>query len=453
MTLKEIENRIKEANTQKPGEDFQAFADRRWAELPRIYYNDLPPKLKKEADKITISATKATIIECSPVGSLEKYLNSPALFDEKIKEALHSARYLVESTKVMKCPATGITYFSLLVADLMEAWGKVTEISISPLFLNYLQGEALNKFAIAQTKTAKPDLLGNAYVKVDESFMLKINNYSDLKGGAIPPAALQVLDSFIITFTQAPNKSAKIRLPLKKFMEWRGISDPKTARSQVLEGIKTLKNMEYTAKERIKGEWVDSGWVSIYGGTGYIKNGIIYFNFNADFYENLMRYTPMAYLTDKLKINTKQFPHAYYFSRWIDLNYRMNEGKDRVNTISVKTLLSKAPNLPTYKEVAATTRQYYKLIIAPFVKNLDAIEHLYFDFIDENGEIIEDPLTAFKGSGGYTLFEASKIKIDYGEYPKHSKRLEKKQKHAEEHRKALVKAKAAEMAKSAKKEG
>ena len=209
-----------------------------------------------------------------------------------------------------------------------------------------------------------------------------------------------------------------------------------------------MKKIEYTAKERIAGKWQDSGYISIWGGTGYIRNNIIYFNFNADFYETLSKCTAMPYMKDKLKINTKLYPHAYYFSRWIDLNYRMNEGKPRVNTITVKTMLEKAPLLPSYAEISRTTRQYYKRIIKPFIENLDAIEHLYYDFIDEDNEVINDPAEEFKGAGGYNRFISSKLRIDYNDYPKHTKRLAARAKHKRDLEAATTKAKAKYAAKS-----
>lgn len=135
-TLKEIAAAIQAANTQKEGESIEDFSTRRWNELPRVYYKELPVKLKDEADKVSIEGAKKVIIESYPVGSLDEILAQPEQFIELIKKAFTEAKYLVESIDTTPPAPTGneavdkalkeCTPVSLIAIDLLEAWELVT---------------------------------------------------------------------------------------------------------------------------------------------------------------------------------------------------------------------------------------------------------------------------------------------------------------------------------------
>ncbi|MDP8218166.1 MAG: hypothetical protein P9M03_05520 [Candidatus Theseobacter exili] len=298
-------------------------------------------------------------------------------------------------------------------------------------FYFMLQGKGTN--TLTKTKTSFiPDqqigIFGNARIKVDDTFTLTIKDYRELKNG-ISTTAYMLLDCFVIQFTETGTKDCSIRLPLKKYMEMRGLKDEKTARKQILADIEALRKIEYEASEKIRGRWVRSGSVSLYGGTGFIKNSIICFNFNVDFYNQLLNYKVMEYSKETLKINSNQHPHAYYFSRYIDENYRLNEGKDRVHVISISTLIEKAQELPSYETVKLTNRNYKGRIIEPVIRDLDSLDQLYYDLLDKEGNIIDDPKEL-----NYEEFIACKIKIDYADYPIHKKRIANKDKYSKKPR-------------------
>jgi hypothetical protein len=306
-----------------------------------------------------------------------------------------------------------------------------------PNFYLMLQGKVTNTLTKIKASSLIPeqmDLLGhNATIEVDDTFTLTIKEYDKLKNG-ISTTAHQLLDGLLIHFTEAGTKDVRVRLPLKKYMEMRGLKDEKGARQQVLEDIEALKSIEYKAREKIKGKWIRSGSISLYGGTGFIKNGIIYFNFNADFYKTLLNYKVMEYSKETLKINTKRNPHAYYFSRYIDENYRLNEGMPRVNIISIAALISKAPLLPSYETVMEATRAISQRIIIPVIRDLDSIEHLNYQLLDQDNNMVEDIQRL-----SYAEFIACKIKIDYINYPAHQKRIANKKLHISEAIKASKK--------------
>jgi len=319
--------------------------------------------------------------------------------------------------------------------DSMEPMSKETKQDLEHFFYKMLQGKATN--AISKVKTTnligQIDMLGNAEIKIDSTFTLRIKNYKTLTNG-ISTTTFMLLDCFLIHFTEQSKKDVRIRLPLRKYMEMRELNDLKSARAQVLSGIEALKLIEYEALEKIGGKWKPSGSISIYGGTGYIKNGIIYFNFNVDFFNVLLNYRVMEYSKETLRLNPKQHPHAYYFSRYIDENYCMNEGKERVSIITIKTLIKKSPLLPSYDEIIQSPTykgNVYRGIIEPVIKDLDSIDRLFYDFIDKAGKIIDDPLITFKGTGGYMEFISSKIRINYSDYEQHTERIERRKRHTE----------------------
>lgn len=292
-------------------------------------------------------------------------------------------------------------------------------------FYYIVQGKGINALTKAKTQNLVPaqiGLLGDAVIKVDNDFTLTIKKYAELKNG-IRTTAYMLLDCLVIHFTETGSRSAQIRLPLEKYMEMRGLKDKKEARAQVIEDMEALKRIEYEARERIRGKWVHSGSISIFGGTGLIKNSVIYFNFNADFYNQLKNYCIMEYPKELLKANPKKNPHAYYFGRYIAENYRMNEGKERQNCITIQALLEQSPELPSYETVMSTDRAIYKRIIYPVIRDLDSIGPLYYDLVSKDGNIIDDPqgLT-------YDEFKACKIIVDYSDFPKHEQRIAKRKK-------------------------
>lgn len=306
------------------------------------------------------------------------------------------------------------------------AKGEAKRFEVLPELENYhhtLQGPALNK--LITTKTANIEqlgFLGEVVIEVDKNFKVIIEDYEELKKG-IPTTAYFLLRAFLIHFTET-EQDIRIKLPLRKYAEMRGLKDLKGLRKQVIEDMEALQKIKYECKEKIKGKWIDSGSISIYGGTGHIKNSIIHFNFNVDFYNQLKNYPIMEYSKETLKINPQNNPYAFHLSEYIDLNYRLNEGKERVNIISTKTLISKVPKLPTYEEVMQSDRAYRRRIIKPVIRDLNSIEHLYYDLINEQGKIITNTEDL-----NWEEFINSSIKVDYSDYPQHPERLKKKRKH------------------------
>ena len=140
--------------------------------------------------------------------------------------------------------------------------------------------------------------------------------------------------------------------------------------------------------------------------------------------ETLERLPPMDYSRETLTADPRT--NQYFFSRYIDQNYRVNEGRERVSTISIKTLLSKAQNLPTIEEVRKGRHSPKARIIQPFFRDLDNIERLYYDVVGKDGQIIADPTNL-----DYDTFIQCSIRVDYSEYETHPERVKKRVRHIE----------------------
>ena len=147
MTLKEIKRKIDaaqaefEASKVKADGSYNAdAAGKLWDSWPRVYYKDLPARLKKEADKITIDGAKRFLLECYPVGKLDAITADQTAFNDKIAEALHAARYLIQSIDTTPPKPTGnaavdaaaleaFSPVSLIGVDFVEAWEKITSLA------------------------------------------------------------------------------------------------------------------------------------------------------------------------------------------------------------------------------------------------------------------------------------------------------------------------------------
>jgi hypothetical protein len=286
-------------------------------------------------------------------------------------------------------------------------------------FYLVIQSNSINTLTKLNTKGLMHDRLGDAEIRCGDNFVLRIRKYKSFenkngkifeKENGMNTLSYMFLDILLIKFAQT--KDLNIRFKLHEYMDMRGLKDRTAAREQVLQSIEALSRIEYEAYENIKGKWIYSGLVSIFGGSGFIKNGMIHFNFNSDFYNLLLNYSVMNYSTNTLKSDPRT--NSYYFSRYIDENYRINEGKKRVNKITVKTLISRSPNLPKFEEVI--DRHYKERIIIPFIRDLNKLEHIEYRIINNKNEVVIDPEKML-----YKDFINSAIYVDYKNYPRHNK--------------------------------
>ena len=129
---------------------------------------------------------------------------------------------------------------------------------------------------------------------------------------------------------------------------------------------------------------------------------------------------------EALLLNTRNNPNSFFFLRYIALNYRLNEGKKRQDIISIKTLISKSPELPLYEDVMNSDRAYNRRIVQRTFRDLDVINTISYKVHTMDGEEVSDPYSL-----SYEDFISCKIAVDYSEWPTHHERLEARQRHVE----------------------
>jgi hypothetical protein len=242
------------------------------------------------------------------------------------------------------------------------------------------QSHTSNKLSKKLTeRIAEPaqfDIYGNGSI-TEKDFRLFVKGYRELVNGVNETAA-RLLDSLMITATRNGLQNTLVTLPIKEYLDMRGLKDEKEIRRQVKNDIEALERIsfEYKGTGKNKGAWLK---VSISGGTvGQIKNGDIIFRFNQDFFESFKvgagnRYLYMYFPQEALRGNIKENPWKYWLARKISEHKRMNIGKPNEDTISVQTLIDACPNYPTYEKVMREDRAITRRIIEPFERDLDAL--------------------------------------------------------------------------------
>lgn len=97
-----------------------------------------------------------------------------------------------------------------------------------------------------EAKNVQMDIYGKATI-IGHKFKLHIEGYDKLLSG-IGASASKLLD--VMHKTCGENRDTLVRIPLREYMELRGMVDIKTAREQVKNDLKVLKgaSIEYEGK-------------------------------------------------------------------------------------------------------------------------------------------------------------------------------------------------------------
>lgn len=276
-----------------------------------------------------------------------------------------------------------------------------------------VQGKASNnlqkKLTQRITDPTQINIYGHGEI-ITPDFKLFIRGYKELLNGVKQSAAM-LLDSLMITATREGLKSTLVKLPLREYMEMRGLRDEKSTRAQVKRDIDALERISFEFKGAgiQKRVWLK---VSISGGTvGQIKNGDIIFRFNQDFFDSFKmsdngKYLYMYFPREALQVNINNHPYTYWLARKISEHKRMNLGKPNEDVVSVQTLIESCPNYPSYEEVMKTGRAVTQRIIEPFERDMDTLtDSLSWHYNSE-----ESP-------GDYKGFMESTVTIQWNNYP------------------------------------
>lgn len=272
------------------------------------------------------------------------------------------------------------------------------------------QGTSLNKLAKVNSKknistdTKYIDEI-NCYgsvTKVDQNFSLYISlesKYAVDRG--FTDSAAKLLDMFILGLTKKDLSSDTVTINLNEYMEYRGLKDRKEAKLQLKKDYDILRYMTFSSTETIKEnkrKIVKSFTTINLAYQGCITTaGQVTISFSPRFMQMMKNYySVMPYPTDLLKISGKNNPYGYALGRKIIEHKNMNYNKKNADIISVSSLIEMmiVLGLPS-KEVVETSKTYARhfsrYIIAPFIRDMNALNNIFdWEFVLNNNIIEKD---------------------------------------------------------------
>lgn len=224
---------------------------------------------------------------------------------------------------------------------------------------------------------------------------------------------LQLLDALTVALTESDAKTAKISLSVRIYMKIRELKDYTETRKQMIKDLDIIANFRALQK---KGSFYIDRIIEKYD----IGRGVINVRFSDDFYNALIQSPEVPYPSLLFRMNGKYNPNSFYFLRRIVEHKNMNAGKKNEDIISVKTLLTATPNLPSYEKVMATGGHVKKKIIEPFARDMNALsEVISWEYCHSNGKPLreyEKELAQTKGVEFYrSLFANCFVKTTHKE--------------------------------------
>lgn len=290
-------------------------------------------------------------------------------------------------------------------------------------FSTIRQGTATNSLTKVKPKTKMIiNMVTRTATITQNNLTINIPDFTKFTG--FRTSTYQLLDALTVILTESGAKSPAVSLSLEEYMRKRGLRDKKEARKQAINDLENLFNATISFTEKkMKGQLKDFHDIRIIDSKG-IKNGIINVSFGTTFYNILLGYPIMPYPAQLWKLNSKRNPNSFYLLRKIAEHKNMNVGKKNEDIISVKTLLSVSPNIPTYNKIMSQSRHVNRFIIEPFERDMDALKDtLTWEYCHSNNSpLTEEEINLMS----YEIFNELLVKINWNQYPDQTIRLKRK---------------------------
>lgn len=247
-----------------------------------------------------------------------------------------------------------------------------------------LQGPGTNKFVnVASRKDAfTVDIITGAAALKDGDLEVFIEAYNMVSG--LRTSAKKLFDACAIALTRQANyrgeddPNPQIVISLKEYMHLCGVPDSKSSRDKarriIEQDLKTLLNSRIGWKEQagIKKakNFLDINICTEVG----IQNGNILFQFSPRLAKYLQHAYVMQYPHALFQLDSRN-PNIWTMGRKLALHNSMDSNRTlgTANTISVRSLLESAPEIPSHAKVMDGDRNLSKNIITPFEKCLDTL--------------------------------------------------------------------------------
>lgn len=320
-----------------------------------------------------------------------------------------------------------------------EFGAKVNELDTPELFMKARQNIVINTLITERPEQLQTDQQIQMAIFKDSEIASPIEAmpfYDDTKTKMF----LGIMVAHLHEYGTSKDRSeGNVTLSLSEYMNYRGLSDEKTAREEATKAIFLLLNSVVTVRSRKKVN--GRGKSKLTGGftllsRGNVENGYIMLEGLSEIFTNDV--TLMDMPKAAFSINSQTYKHAFVMIWHISRMYRQNEDKPsridpetRRGKVSIYNLLSKI-NIPTRQEVDTSKGESYKRkIIDPFFNNMDALKEggMIDDYtvIKANGKPVKNPRIL-----NINDFYSAMLDIDYSNYPINEERVALRHKHIEE---------------------
>ena len=316
--------------------------------------NTKPDEDKKEIkERVTKTAT-----------TLESYtnlLNANATNDFISTGNKQIKKDIQAGTATARTNSTEMTFTNPSSINLSTPCKKVFEVLTMKLTKNLPPKKELdaNKIALAR--------------KVD----FTVQEYMNVCGTKNKTQAYQQLNEALRTIYNVSMKFPYIDYEKVKYKDAKGKTKTKTVPKEKIRETRILEALEQDLNQPPQ---IENGKISVYFAFGLA--------------EHLAKSYIMPYHNELLKIDSKHNPHSYYMGRRLCQHHNMNKDKQNGNRISVETLISCCPDLPSYEEIRSDARQIRKRIIDPVERDLNLLQDKGilsdWHYCQTNGEVIPD---------------------------------------------------------------
>lgn len=203
-------------------------------------------------------------------------------------------------------------------------------------------------------------------------------------------------------------KTTRLKIPMRKILELRGLKDMKELKKQITSAAALVDDMYYTGTFGSG----DFDKIAVTQGDTSIIQGYLYVNVNEKFLDGL-RNTPhtMFYPLEMQKLPSIGF--SYGFARLFVEHKRRNAGQPNENRLAVSTLLEASP-YPLFEDLPNSGHAAQK-IIEPFLKCFDKIEeHRIFSYrlCKSGGEDLTNDEYE-KALTDYVFFSSLIVEVNY----------------------------------------
>ena len=326
-----------------------------------------------------------------------------------------------------------------------SANAKIKNIAFDEAFAAIFSGAITSHLSTINTMVKKPSVdkvTGNATVKFNNGFVLRIENYDRTKR-EWKVSTNKLLNICTLLLTKNNHYREKnpdainptVCFNVTDYMNMLGMTinkdNRKEARARIKRDLDTLSNSSIDWKEKARskrGEAKAYLNTPILGGSyGIDRQGNVIVTFSRQFAEYLIQ---DAYLlqfsipllkTDERNANT--YPLGYKLLMHSSIYHNIEIGT--ANIISVKKLLEICPDIPTYEKVMQTDRHPERKIRDPLEKALDNIPNFKWHYCNPKGAPLTEEQLA---DSSYSSFIGSNVYFEFIGAPDQTKQV---QAHAE----------------------